>query len=63
MKCAGDDKQKYVYSLDRSIEKILFLRTNSLSCRKRVRVSCFSVFVMQSLLSSMAVDLSVEWKF
>ena len=61
MKCAGDDKQKCVYSL--SIEKILFLRTNSLSCRKRVRVSCFSVFVMQSLLSSMAVDLSVEWKF
>ena len=61
MKCVGDDKQKCVYSL--SIEKILFLRPNSLSCRKRVRVSCFSVFDMQSLLSSMAVDLSVEWKF
>ena len=61
MKCVGDDKQKCVYSPP--IEKNLFLRTNSLSCRERVRVSCFSVFVMQTLLSSVAVDLSVEWKF
>ena len=43
MKCAGDDKQKCVYSL--SIEKILFLRPNSLSCRKRILLFCFCALI------------------